>query len=290
MLAELKELWRFRELLYSMVERELKIRYKNSFLGFFWSLLNPLMTVAVLTFVFRNYVGYETKNLSAYILAAYLPFVFFQMSVLDSAQSVLSNVQLIKKIYFPREILPLAQIISNFIHLSLALLVFFGYLLFVYWRDPTISPFQATSVYLPVVLLVNLALAAGVGLLVSALNTFYEDVKYIVTVLLWMLLFLCPVMYFSETVYAKSLENGQVGLSYFLYHLNPVAMLCTAYRKILVAPQPVEMKDATGHLTALPSLPMDWALFGITGLTSVVFLVIGYAVFNRLKWRFVERP
>src|SRR3990172_8173834 len=128
MLAELKELWRFRELLYSMVERELKIRYKNSFLGFFWSLLNPLLTVAVLTYVFRNYVGLETKNLSAYILAAYLPFIFFQMSVLDSAQSVLSNIQLIKKIYFPREILPLAQVISNFIHLLLALLVFFGYL------------------------------------------------------------------------------------------------------------------------------------------------------------------
>ncbi|MBI5706590.1 MAG: ABC transporter permease [Armatimonadetes bacterium] len=290
MLAELKELWRFRELLYSMVERELKIRYKNSFLGFFWSLLNPLMTVAVLTFVFRNYVGYETKNLSAYILAAYLPFVFFQMSVLDSAQSVLSNVQLIKKIYFPREILPLAQIISNFIHLTLALLVFFGYLLFVYWRDPTISPFQATSFYLPLVLLVNLALAAGVGLLVSALNTFYEDVKYIVTVMLWMLLFLCPVMYFSETVYAKSLENGQVGIGYYLYHLNPVAMLCTAYRKILVAPQPVEMKDASGHVATLPALPMDWALFGMTALTSVVLLVVGYAVFNRLKWRFVERP
>src|SRR3990172_3236026 len=269
MLAELKELWRFRELLYSMVERELKIRYKNSFLGFFWSLLNPLLTVAVLTYVFRNYVGLETKNLSAYILAAYLPFIFFQMSVLDSAQSVLSNIQLIKKIYFPREILPLAQVISNFIHLLLALLVFFGYLLVVYLRDPSISPFQLTSLYLPLVLFVNFALATGLGLLVSALNTFYEDVKYIVTVVLYILFFLCPIMYFSENVFANATISGKTGIAYVLYHLNPVAMLCTAYRKILVAPQPVSMRAAQGTITSLPALPMHWALFGATALISI---------------------
>lgn len=289
MLAELKELWRFRELLYSMVERELKIRYKNSFLGFFWSLLNPLLTVFVLTFVFKNYVGLQTKNLSAYILAAYLPFIFFQMAVLDSAQSVLSNVQLIKKIYFPREILPLAQIISNFIHLLLALLVFFGYLLVVYLLNPSVSPFQTTSLLLPVVLLVNFALAAGIGLLVSALNTFYEDVKYIVSVLLYILFFLCPIMYFSENVHANATGQGG-GLAYVVYHLNPVAMLCTAYRKILVAPQPVEMANPDGSVTSIPALPLDWSLFGATALMSAVFLVVGYMVFNRLKWRFVERP
>lgn len=290
MLGELKELWRFRELLYSMVERELKIRYKNSFLGFFWSLLNPLITVFVLTFVFKSYVGMQTKNLSAYILAAYLPFVFFQMSVLDSAQSVLSNVQLIKKIYFPREILPLAQIISNFIHLLLALLVFFGYLVVVYLMNPQVSPFQLTSLYLPLVLLVNFALAAGLGLLVSALNTFYEDVKYIVSVLLYIMFFLCPIMYFSENVQANALGEGGRGLHYVLYHLNPVAMLCTAYRKILVAPQPVEMRNPDGTITSIPALPMDWAMFGIAALTSAVCLAVGYTVFNRLKWRFVERP
>ncbi|RYD39626.1 MAG: ABC transporter permease, partial [Verrucomicrobiaceae bacterium] len=104
MRAELRELWRFRELLLTMVERELRIRYRNSALGILWSFLSPLATTAVLTLVF-GYLAPTSgaKNFSAYILAAYLPYLFFQQSVLDSAQSVLSQVDLVKKIYFPRE-------------------------------------------------------------------------------------------------------------------------------------------------------------------------------------------
>src|SRR5688572_880007 len=127
MLGELKELWKFRELLVSMIQRELKIRYKNSFLGFFWSLINPLITVLVMTLVFKGIMANTTPNFSSYILAAYLPFMFFQLAVLDSAQSVLGALPLVRKIYFPREILPLSLIIGNFIHLLLALLVFFLY-------------------------------------------------------------------------------------------------------------------------------------------------------------------
>src|SRR5437762_12320126 len=103
MLSELKELWRFRELLFSMVQRELKIRYKNSFLGFLWSLLNPLLTVLVMTLVFKNVMQNQTPNLGAYILAAYLPYMFFQLCLMDSAQTIISNIQPKKKIYFPRE-------------------------------------------------------------------------------------------------------------------------------------------------------------------------------------------
>ncbi len=285
MRAELRELWRFRELLASMVERELRIRYKNSFLGFLWSLLNPLIIVLVMTFVFRNFVGIQTPNLSAYILAAYLPYLFFQMSILDSSQSVLASVQLIKKIYFPREILPLASILSNFVHFLLALVVFFGYLIVIYLRDPRIPTIQPTVAYLPLVVLINFALAAGLGLILSALNTFYEDVKYIATILLYVLFFLCPIMYFSENVFAWSAASSDGGLRYTLYHLNPVAMLCTAYRKVLVAPQAVELNGVR-----YDPLPLDWGLLGICAAVSVCTLWYGYWLFNRMKWRFVERP
>lgn len=285
MLANLKELWRFRELLFTLVERELKIRYKNSFLGFFWSLLNPLITVLVMTFVFKNFMRFDTPNLSAYILAAYLPFMFFQMALLDSAQSVLSALPIVRKVYFPREILPLAMIAGNFVHLLMALAVFLLYLLGVFIIDPRQSPFQLTTLLLPFVLLINLMLATGLGLIISALNTFYEDVKYIVTVVMYLMFFLCPVMYFSENVWAKSMARGDGGLLYFVYHLNPVAMLCTAYRKVLVAPQDVKVGEEI-----LKPLPLDWTLLSITFLVSLVLLVGGYALFNRLKWRFVERP
>lgn len=286
MLAELKELWRFRELLLSMVERELRIRYKNSVLGFFWSLINPLVTVAVMTLVFKVIIRNNTPNFGAYILAAYLPFMFFNLAVMDSAQSVLIALPLVKKIYFPREILPLAAIIGNFIHLLLALAVFFVYLLVVYLLDPRIVPFQLTTLFLPLLLIINFALVVGLGLIVSALNTFYEDVKYMVGVILYLMLFLCPIMYFSETVFEAMSKRGPLGhWLYVLYHLNPVATLSTAYRKVLVAPQPV---DVGGGKTLL--LPIDWQMIGIAALVSFALLIYGYHVFNRVKWKFVERP
>src|SRR4051794_13396881 len=100
MLDELKELWKFRELLLSMVQREIRIRYKNSALGFLWSFITPLATTLVMTLVFGVLLNNKVNSFSAYFLAAYLPFMFFQFSVLDSAQSVLIALPLVKKIYF----------------------------------------------------------------------------------------------------------------------------------------------------------------------------------------------
>ncbi len=283
MIADLKELWRFRELLYSMVERELKIRYKNSFLGFFWSLLNPLITVLVMTVVFKYFLSNSTPNFSAYILAAYLPYMFLQLSLLDSAQSVLAALPIVKKVYFPREILPLSGVISNFIHFLLAQGVFLIYLLFVFLRNPGENPFQVTLLFLPALWVIQLMLCVGLGLLISALNTLYEDVKYIVSVLLYLLFFLCPIMYFSENVWHRAQASGS--WVYTAYHLNPVAMLSTAYRKVLVAPQPV---DVNGEKVA--ALPLDWGLLAVAAAIAFLCLIGGYSVFNRLKWRFVERP
>ncbi len=268
-----------------MIERELRIRYKNSVLGFFWSLLNPLVTVLVMTVVFKYLIGNPTPNFSAYILAAYLPFMFFQFAILDSAQSVLVALPVVKKVYFPREILPLATILSNFVHFLLALGVFFAYLLVIWVLNPGESPFNVTIAFLPGLLIINLALAVGCGLLVSSLNTFYEDIKYVVSVGLYLMFFLCPIMYFSENVrYSKQLgESGD--LIYTLYHFNPLAMLSTAYRKVLLDPQQVYVD---GQL--VEPLPLDWTWVGVSAGVSVLILVGGYALFNRLKWKFVERP
>lgn len=286
MRADLRELWQFRELLLSLVERDLRIRYKNSLLGFLWSLLNPLITVMVMTVVFKFALENDTPNFSAYILAAYLPYLFFQMSVLDSAQSVLTALPIVKKVYFPREILPLASILSNFIHLVLALGVYFAYMLVVYWLDPRVWPFTWNSLLLPVLLCINLALAAGTGLIVSALNTFYEDVKYIVSVLLYLMFFICPIMYFSENIrYSQSLQGPYGDLIYTLYHLNPVAMLVTSYRKALVAPQQVMVNG-----NYVDSLPLDWGLLAACAGISFGLLAFGYRLFCNVKWRFVERP
>jgi len=291
MRAELKELWRFRELLFAMVERELRIRYKNSALGFFWSLLNPLVTVAVMTFVFKYVMQNETENFSAYILAAYLPFIFLQLCLLDSAQSILIALPVVRKVYFPREIMPLSAVLSNFIHLVLAMLVFLAYLFILYAVTGFQSnPFTWRLLFLPVLLVVNLILATGLSLLISAYNVFYEDVKYVVSVGLYLAFFLTPIMYFSETVFYALKKFGKTGeWIYTAYHCNPVAMLSTAYRKTLVPPGKMKVVE-NGAVIDIQPLPFNWWLFAVCVLVSVAVLIYGYSVFNRLKWRFVERP
>ncbi len=291
MLAELKELWRFRELLWAMVERELKIRYKNSALGFLWSLVNPLATVLVITIVFKLFFRNETPNFSASVLAVYLPFIFFQLCLMDSAQSVLVSLPIIKKVYFPREILPIASVVANFIHLLLALGVFFLFLFAVWAKSGfEVSPFTWKLGFLPVLLLVNLALAMGMSFFISALNVFYEDVKYAVGVGLYLMFFLTPVMYFAETVFYAFKSSGQEWL-YYVYNLNPVAMLSTAYRKTLLPDGQISITVESGQPPEMIyPLEFNWWLFLATVVMSIGALVWGYSFFNKMKWRFVERP
>jgi lipopolysaccharide transport system permease protein len=290
MLADLKELWRFRELLWAMVERELRIRYKNSALGFLWSLLNPLVTVAVMWSVFTFLLGNNTENYSAYILAAYLPFLFFNMALMDSAQSVLGSLNVVKKVYFPREILPLASVIGNFIHFVLALGVFFLFLFGVWaFTGFQVAPFTWRLVALPFLLVPFFALVVGCSLLISALNVFYEDVKYILSVFLYLLFFVSPVMYFSETVRSALAGRSNGALIETLYHLNPVATFITAFRKVLVPPGRIEIIQ-DGVAVKVPPAPFDYTMVGVACVVSFVMMVFGYWVFNRMKWRFVERP
>lgn len=285
MQKELKELWSYRELLYVMVQRDLRIRYKNSALGIVWSFLNPLLQVLVMSFVFSTFLRISVPNYTAYMLSAYLPFMFFQFCVLDSAQSILAQAPLIKKIYFPREILPLATVIANFIHLMIGFVIFFGLLLIAYIRDPRVIPFQATTIYLPILLVIILMLATGISFIVSALNTFFEDVKYIVQVLLYLLMYMCPIIYFAEQV-ANSPMNQQRGfLLYKLYNLNPMAALCHGFRKVLLAPVDVPVGGEMAR-----HMPTPWNYIGVAGVFSFLTLVFGYWLFNRLKWKFVERP
>jgi ABC-type polysaccharide/polyol phosphate export permease len=297
MLSELKELWRFRELLITMVQRDLKIRYKNSALGFAWSLLNPILTVLAMAFVFSNFIGFKVANYTAYLMIAYLPYMFFQSCLLDSAQTILTNMPLIKKIYFPREILPLATVISNFINFMLAMLVFFAYLFAVYIFFPgpngeRIWPFQASAFFLPVLFLISFSLTAGFSLIVSALNTFYEDIKYILSVVLYLLFFFCPIVYFSELVGNTELNRNSHGLIFKLYHLNPVAELSVAYRKLTLMPVwvPTGTEPKTGKTLFVPPLPFDWRYLLLCAAFSFGILILGYHTFNRMKWRFVERP
>lgn len=281
MIRDLCELWRFRELLWQLVRRDLKVRYKNSRLGFFWSIAPPLMQVACITFVFK-YAGFAThfRSYSAYVLVAIIPWTFFQTAILDASQSILHMYGVIKKVYLPREVVPLSSTIANFIHFLLSWVVFFAYLI-LYVRAPILP----SIVWFPYLVLVQFMLVAGLGLFVSCLNVFYEDVKYITSVLLNLMFFLLPIMYVVEQLYYSPMfSDAGNGWLRTLYMYNPMASLINGYRKCLLEPP---------HPSAIGGnapLPLDVTGLLLTGLISLLILLACYAYFNSRKWQFVERP
>jgi ABC-type polysaccharide/polyol phosphate export permease len=278
MLKELAELLRYRELVVNLVIRDLKVRYKNSFLGFFWSLINPLMQVATITVVFKYIMNVSIPNYSAYLLCAFLPWTFFQMSVLDAAHSVLEHGSLVKKTYFPREVLPVSFVLSNLIHFVLALGVFFVYLL-VLGVPPMVS-----WLLLPVVVFIQLLLNMGVALFISCLNVYYEDVKYMVTVFLNLLFYLTPVIYVVELIsspqYSQRIPEWLRPIIVKLYYVSPLSYIITTYRKILLPP----LQSPGVH-----DMPLSYLYLGLAAVTSILIFVAGYAFFNKRKWSFAEQ-
>lgn len=278
MLAELRELFRFRELLWILVLRDLKVRYKNSALGFAWSLINPIIQVAVISVVVRQVMRVEVPNLSAYIFCAFLPWSFFQLALMDTSHSLIVNERLMKKVYFPREIIPLSLVVSNLIHLLLAIGVFLVYL--VVWVG---APLLPTMGFIPLMILVEFLLIAGLSLVIAGVSVFYEDVKYLMTALLQVLYFAVPVIYFTEQVRRAPLFRNNE-LLFDLYMLNPLVTIITAFRAWML--QPTYLPD--WKVSTSSSVPPGYLLF--TVVISFLVAVAGYALFNRMKWSFVERP
>jgi lipopolysaccharide transport system permease protein len=283
-----RELWDYRELLRTLVIRELRVRYKNSVLGFFWSLLNPLATVLVMTLVFKYVMGMRIANYSAYILAAYLPWTFFQFALLDSSQTILVYMQVIRKIYFPRVLLPLAAVLSNFIHFLLAMGV-----LFVYLYGYVGTPLQVGLLWLPVAMLSQLLWVVGLAAMIACWNVFYEDVKYLVSVGLQLLFFLTPVIYFSEQLRYTTLvpEAYREGLFWAYHVLNPMATLAMAYRKAILPPITIVQENAAlGQAAQFPDMPLPVWLLGLNLLLGLGVALLGLGYFRKREWEFVERP
>lgn len=273
MLSSLKEIYAYRHLLFQLVRRELRLRYKKSFFGFLWSLADPVITCVMITFAMRKVLNIPIPNYSAFLFAAYLPWTYFQTGILDTCSSILYNFVYVKKIYFPREVLTLATICSNLIHFLLALGVFFVYWIVLNQFHPRLQP---TLWVLPILIVIQTLLMAGIGLILSCLNVYYEDIKFIVQRVLTMMLFITPIFW--------PLDRFD-GLEYRLHQLNPMAALVAAYQKILV--QPLPPVKSGGFQTYYH--PLDFGMIAWTGFVSLVVFVMGCLVFNRLKWGLAEK-
>lgn len=282
MINELKELHKYRYLLSQLVVRDIKVRYKNSVLGFFWSLANPLLQVATITIVIKYIMGLQVPNYSAYLLAGYLPWMFFQLALLDSSQVVIGHRDLLRKSYFPREVLPMSVVGANLVHYVLSLVIFFAYLLF-YRFFLHGAPITGKVMLLPALMLVQCCLVMGLAFFISCLNVFYEDIKYLLTALLNVFFYLTPVMYPAELVHDKLV--GIHPMLYKLYLLLPMNALTDAYRKTLLP----SVQSLSIRGTELHTLPLDYGMLAIASALCILLAVAGYKFFNARKWVFAER-
>jgi lipopolysaccharide transport system permease protein len=260
MIRRIVEIFQYRELVKNLVIRDLKVRYKNSVLGVLWSLLNPLLMTVVFTVVFTLMVPSDIPNFPVFFMCGFLPWSFFSSSVAGATTSIVGNAHLVKKVYFPREILPLSVTLSNLVNFLLALIVLFGMILVFRTR---LTP---AVLMLPLIIFVQLIFTVGMGLLLSTANVFYRDTQHILEVVLQAWFFLTPIFY-PITILPESQQilGFTVDIQLWLRRLNPMASLVASYRDVLYRGEP------TG---------LDFFLR--TAVQCFAVLAIGYLVF----WRF----
>lgn len=261
------DLYRFRALLYYLVVRELRARYKNSVLGFLWSLLNPLLMMLVFTVVFSLLNPNSTVERPAiYILCGLLPWNYFSAGVMTSIGSIVGNSNLVKKAYFPREVLPISSVLAQLVNFLLAFVVLFVLLLIFQ------TNFSPRLWMLPFVIVLQTAFIIGVALLLSAVNVYYRDTMMIMDVVILAWFFLTPVFYPLD-ILPRSYEwfGLEWNVHRLMYILNPMASLINTYRDLL-------------YLGAYT----EWDFLLRTAVTSVGMMLVGYWLFIRLSGSFGE--
>ena len=258
MVTNFKMLYRYRELLWMWAWRDIKARYKQTLFGFTWAIVQPLLMTVIFTVIFTRFVPVDTGGIPYPIFAytALLPWVFFTRALTASINNVLANMDLLRKVYFPREILPFASVAGAGLDFLCGLTVFLG-LMLVY--QVPVSPYW---VIYPFLLLTQTMLALGVGLFAGALNVAYRDVGQMVPLILQVWQYATPIIYPVSLVPER--WRG-------LYMLNPMAGIVDSYRRIVLLGQPPEW----GYL-ALAS-----------GISSALF-ILGYLFFKRVEHAFVD--
>src|SRR5918993_3403058 len=265
MFRNLATLFRYRGLIQSLVSRELKARYRGSALGFFWSFINPLMLLLVYSFVF-SYVMPASKDervapFALFMFCGILPWTWFSSSLIESSGILISGGNLIKKVLFPAEILPIVTVLSNMVHFFFGLVVLAGFL--VYYQ----RPLNLTELAIfPLAVVIQLILTLGFALLLSALTVHFRDIRDILSNLLTFWFFATPIIY-PYFLFEDQANPGSEVWQAQLLKLNPFTHLAITYQEILFFKGPV------GHL--------PWLL--VLGAISIAFFFFGYFVFDRLR-------
>jgi lipopolysaccharide transport system permease protein len=252
----LANLYAYRQLIWQLAWSEFKLRYKNSILGYFWSLLEPLLMLTVLYYVFSHLMKMQIENYQLFLLLGIIIWNFLSRATSIGMNSIVGKPSLIKKIYFPRDIFVISSCITALLMSVFESIVFIIYM--IYFK-------VSISVYIveaPIILICLLILSIGLSLALAALNVLYRDVQFIWAVFLQAGYFATPIMY-AVDIFPENLRE--------IVLLNPVARVIVASRQTIIYSAPAQTNDLI-----------------FMGIASIVFLFIGYFIFNRIEPRFAE--
>ena len=252
----LKELYNYREMVYNLVKKDLRGRYKGSVLGFLWTFINPLLQLAVYTMVFSTIMRVNVDKFYMYLFIALIPWIFFTTSVLSGTISLIQNKDLIKKIYFPRIIIPISTVLATFMNMIFSMAVV---ILALFISGIGISYYV---LLLPVIMVLEFFLVLGMVFLFSSLNVFFRDIEYILSIIMMIWFYMTPIVYTVEMIPEKYKT---------LFYLNPMTNIVIFYRDIL-------------FYKRMPSFGFMGGVF----LYSLAMIVIGFFVFQKLQKNFVE--
>jgi lipopolysaccharide transport system permease protein len=259
-----KDLWRYRELFYILSWRDLKVRYKQTIIGVVWSVLRPLLTMMIFTFVFGQIAKFTAPpgvNYAILVFAGLLPWQFFSAGLSEASNSLIGNERLISKVYFPRMIIPAASIITSLVDFLISLGIMFILLLW-YRTIPSIN-----LVFLPLFIIMAFFASFGVGLWLTALNVKYRDFKHVVPFLVQIGLYLSPVGFTSDKASTLIPEKFRM-----LYYLNPMAGVIDGFRWCFFG-------DKT---------PIYWTGMFLSLAVIIIFLLVGIRTFRKMEKSFAD--
>jgi len=256
--VNLKLFWFYRELLWNLAHREITQRYKQSILGYAWVIINPLAQLFVMNFVFSTILRVNSLGVPfiIFLSVALIPWNLFTQSLSSSTSALVSNSNLITKIYFPREILVYATIIAklvDFFYSCIVLVVFF-----IIFK----TPITVNILWLPMILVIQLIFTMGLSLILATFNLFYRDIQYLLNLILMVWMYLTPIMYPVEMLPAKYR---------LIFTLNPMAVIINAYRQVMLS-------GAGPNLNSL----------GLAFIMSVGVFLIGFLIFKKFEGEFAD--
>ena len=253
----LKEIYAYREMIISLVKKDLRGRYKGSILGFLWTFLNPLLQLAIYTIVFSTILKSGIDKFYLFLFVALIPWLFFSSTLITGSTSILWSKEMVKKIYFPREVLPIANVTSSFVNMLFCFVIIF-IVIFISGIGFNIN----ALLYLPIIMIVEYILTLGIAMITSALTVYFLDLEYILNIISMAWMYLTPIMYDISMVP----EEYQV-----LFNLNPMTPIIIAYRDIL-------------YYKTVPQLGTLTHAF----VLGIIIFIIGWILFSKLQRRFVE--